>query len=309
MGVLQSIKDFGLIKVIDVKNTHENYYVQFLDYVYIRPGIDFSLDSDGTQTGIDKDVLVSSGLLSDEPINLEAEREQQFEELNSSIVSGETQYFDSGSITQMSLVLNKVLVEFEERKVDIDESLDPAHAVYNFLVKSIVDKIRTLAATNKEEFLEKNVLLRASADLIIKKEMPVAEVRLALLSKAIAAAKMILVRTRMGPGNFIMANRNILDMLNFGYSTDVYMYPEGVSDGTIHGLKKFVCDDLGSTVIVGRNGNDDEPGIRLISNDDEIENNIYFNNTDIAGTKIRYALGSFNKNDKYNYISFDLIVE
>jgi hypothetical protein len=62
--------------------------------------------------------------------------------------------------------------------------------------------------------------------------------------------------------------------------------------------------DLGDTVIIGRLGKNDEPGLILTSNDESLESNLFFNATDIAGVNIRYALDSYGSNSNTNYMSF-----
>jgi Rieske Fe-S protein len=290
MGVLDTIKELGIINVQDVKNTYENHYVQYLDYVYLKPGIEFG---DNPQTGIDVEQLKGEGLLSDEATYSST---SNFSRL------GEEGGIASAQMSTMSLVLNKVIVDFKDQKIELDQNLDTQIAVTEHLLKEIVFTIKDLAEKNMQESGETRDFTQTDEplNLIARK----------LLSKSLSSASLIVTRGRRGPGNFIIARKELIDLLSsLNQNTASYLYQFSPSDNNFAGLKKFVCDDLGDTVLIGRLGNNDEPGIRLISNEESLEKNIYFNETDIAGINIRYALGSFSDNDKRQYASFQFILK
>lgn len=292
MSILTTIESLGLVKVQNAKSTYGNHYVQFLDYVLIKPGIDFG---NNPQTGIDKEDLINNGSivlhLEDPEMDVPAE--------DSIFHGGIESMLNSQTYSRMSLVLNKVIVEFQSEDVKVQPGEDSEMVVINHLMKLIFLKIQELARTNKND-IEKSDNL--SLDYT---EVEGADVRRRLMSKLMSMSSLIATRGRRGPGTYVIAKREYIDLISATSSTAAFLYPLE-NDTTFGGLKLFVCNDLGNEIIVGRyESKSDSPGLQFISNDDSLEKNIFFNETDIAGINIRYSLASVSPNDKHNYISFN----
>jgi hypothetical protein len=286
--VLEQLKNFGLINVQPAKSTYGNHYIQYLDYTLVKPGIVFGANP---QTGIDKESLVNDGFIVP---HLEDPEE---------LTSGEESIFHSSverllnSSTHVSLVLNKVIVEFKAEDVKIEPGEDPISVVTEHLLKLTVAKIRELALINKNEIeLVENIKLDYQ-------EEAGDDIKRRLITRLLMASNLIATRSRRGHGTYVIAKRDTINLISQSEPTS-YVYQLEVFP-TISNLKLFVCNDLGDEIIVGRCGSTDEPGIQFISNEDSLEKNIFFNETDIAGINIRYALESFSPNDKHNYVSFN----
>lgn len=268
--------------------------MQYLDYIYLKPGIKFG---DNPQTGIDVEVLKKDGLMSEEAF------------YSTNRIDGEISEngISSAQISQMSLVLKKEIVDFEDHKIELNpevDLLDPQVAVYEHLLKKTVDLIKVLGEANAAEISKKEEFV---LDYEQKTEDTKSSVSRKILSKIMGASNMIAVSSRRGPGTFVIARKEIIDIIStYSQNTSSYVYPYSPEEDTFVGLKMFVCNSIGDTILVGRNGSDDEPGLRLLSNDESLENGIYFNNTDIAGVNVRYKLGSFSENDKRQYIAFKI---
>lgn len=288
--ILKQISSLGLIHVSDVKSTYGTNYIQYLDYILIKPGIDFGANP---QTGIDTESLIKDGRVL---TNINDTEDVMFE--GKLDLSNKIGY--SESVPRLSLVLNKVLVDFKQEDVKIEAGEDSEIVVLQYLLKSIISKMKVLARQSKEETLIKE---NVKFDLEEFVDDTAGITKRRLISKILASSNMIAVKTRRGPGQYVIANRDTISILS-SYESVSYIY-QLENSPALAGLKLYVCDDLGDTVIVGRCGEGDEPGIKLVSNEDSLEKNIYFNNTDIAGINIRYALDSFGPNDKCNYMSFD----
>ena len=291
MSILTAIESFGLVKVQNAKSTYGNHYVQFLDYVLIKPGVDFG---NNPQTGIDKENLINDGSII---VHLE-DPEMDVPEEESIFHGGIERMLNSKKMTQLSLVLNKIIVEFKSEDVKVQPGEDPETVVVHHLMKLIVLKIQELARINKDD-IEKSENISLDYN-----EKEGDYVRRKLMSKIMSVSSLIATRCKRGAGTYVIAKREYIDLISTNESTAfVYLLENVVS---FAGLKLFVCNDLGNEIIVGRCDTSSEaPGLQFISNDDSLEKNIFFNETDIAGINIRYSLASVSPNDKHNYISFN----
>lgn len=325
MGILSTIKELGLVRVQDVKSTYENHYIQYLDYVLVNPGIKFDINpATGVQTGLDKEKLVNDGLISISPEIPDEVKDylNPAEEATSDVKdylnpSGEfrtlADQLDSPAISQLSLVLNKVLVEFKNEELHVEAGDEPSRVVLEYLLKDIISNIKRLAEINKKEFLKeietasvkRNEQITFSYDFEEIEPLDMKILRKKLMAKTLTYSSYISKKCRRGPANLIIANKRIIDLMEFPWSSESYVYAVEKRGDNVGGFKKFVCEDLGDTVIIGRLGNLNEPGLTLVSNDESLENNIFFNATDIAGINIRYALDSYSPSDKFSYLSFD----
>lgn len=314
MGALDAIKSLEIVQVSEVDNLDQNHYVQYLEYVDVVKDVKLTKPSTPGQS-VYVDDLLDDGFI--DPST------------HSKIKHGEQGEAEIPMVS-LSLVLQKVIVDFQDEKVETSPGEDPQTAVVDFLLKKIILKIRELAAINKAE-LEKqynsslnNWLTEETPDqkflgtveqrtelLDYKfKEEEKAEnvfggiLRRKLISKILRASNTIATRTRIGPGTFVIAKREYIDSIS-KYSPNRYLYPLEFQT-TVSNMKMLVCDDLGDEVIVGRLGTTEEAGIKLISNNDSLEKNLTFNETDISGVNIRYALDSYGPKSYANYMSFKL---
>lgn len=272
MGILDSIKGLEIIQVSEVDNLSENHYVQYLDFIDVVKDI--------TVGGKPKDPLFVETLLDDGFID---------KETSSAMKRGSDEEFNM-PVMSLSLALHKVLVEFKTENIELKDAGEPHAAVYYHLVKNIVSTIKELALISKNEMNVTDYKIEEGDDF-----------RRKLVSKILLCSNMIQSRSRRGPGSFVLAKREYIEAAS-AYKPNTYLYP--LEFHPIANLKMFVCDDLGDEIIVGRCGTKEEPGIRLISNADALEKDLTFNETDISGINIKYALGAFSPNDKQNYLSF-----
>jgi len=291
MGALDAIKSLDIIQVSEVENLQQNHYVQYLEYVDVVKDVKLGKPSTPGQS-VYVDDLLDDGFI--DPATHE-----------------QIKYGEQGQVeipmVSLSLVLQKVIVDFSDEKVETNAGEDPQTAVIDFLLKKVVLKIKELAAINKAEFEKES----PSLDYKFKEEESGDHenvfgglFRRKLISKIVRAASVIAVRTRIGPGTFIIAKREYIDAIS-KYSPTRYLYPLEFQT-TISNMKMLVCDDLGDEVLVGRLGTSEEAGIKLISNNEALEKNLIFNETDISGISIRYALDSYGPKSYVNYMSFKL---
>ena len=281
MGILDYFKGLGLIHVSKVDNVDTNNYIQFLDYIDVVK--DVKLGGEITPSKkIIMDDLQDDGFI--DPL-VRMEYTSLEKEVEMPVIS-------------MSLVLNKILVEFKEVELSVKAEEDPSFVVAKHLEREIISKIKEFALETKEAFNKENEKLSTyveqSGDIIQRK----------LISKVLSLSNMIAAKGRRGPGTFVIASKKIIDLMSdynggFLYKKEVY---------NITGLTYFVCDELENEVIVGRCGEPDtESSIRLVSNDEALEKNILFNSTDISGIKIKYALETVSPSVKNNYVSFTYV--
>ena len=315
--ILEYIDSLGLINVQSVKSTYGNQYVQYLDYVLVNPGIDFGTNP---QSGIDADKLFEGGFIIPhlnspdiidpiedraqfvEPTNI-WDSENGFANLKPSdgLDEWKEKNLNSATASHISLVLNKEKIEFTQEDIKVEPGEDPILSVGMYLEKKIIAKIRELALESKKEFTD--IVHPDGKKSIDYNEIAGDNLRRKLFSKIMTVSSAIATRSRRGPGQYVIAKREYIDLLS-GDEPTSYIYKMQHSQ-TFSNMQLFVCNDLGDEIIVGRRSASNETGIRLISNEDSLEKNIFFNNTDIDGINIRYALDSFSPNDKNNYMSFN----
>lgn len=285
MGALDIIKSLNLIQVSNIEDLNEHRFLQYLDYVDVVKDIKIG----GTYKDYPKSVYVDD-LLEDGFIDPETSKKLKTEESEEMEIP----------MVSLSLVLRKVLLEFKDEHVDLSAGEDPQNVVVDFLLKKSIAKIKELAAISKIEFDNSIKDKESTLDSKIEGDNLSAKI----ISKILRATNIIARRTRRGPGTFVIAKREYLDEIS-KYKPQRFLYPLEFNTN-ISNLKMLVCDELGDEIIVGRSGSSEEAGIRLTSNDESLEKNLTFNETDISGVNIRYALDSYGPQSHLNYISFKI---
>jgi hypothetical protein len=167
--------------------------------------------------------------------------------------------------SELKLKIGKVVIpEYDAQlKLKYQDDVEPAdidEQIINFYLEYITDKMLSTA--------------HDATDLDI--EMGVENSGRRLISKLISAATMVAVRGRRGPGNFAIMNGRNFDALPPTFNApNLFLYQRKSERISIPNLQIYLCDSIGDTILVGRKGGSDEPGIFFKSDEIKVDDYIY----------------------------------
>ncbi len=180
---------------------------------------------------------------------------------------------------------------------------DPSVKIQQHISKDVFEALHRLSLLNKEEASEH---YPTGFDLTLTGDDPRSDKR-KVVSRVLTASNMIATRARRGSATFVIIDQEYVDYLRYDVPDDTYFMTLDALGTFLGGLEIFVSRKLGNTVIVGRCPRDpSEPGLHVVTTDDDISGDIVMLDNDIAGVDVKYMLAETGKHPQQGYLQFNI---
>jgi len=192
----------------------------------------------------------------------------------------------------LGLGLKAKSIELEYKDVEAKPGEDIELVVANKILSEIIKAMRKIAISNTMKYAPAQEYLNLTNS---------ENVKYSLITRTVAMSNHVAVIGRRGPANFVIASKDTLMKMIDPDKSELLV--ETLSfDTRLAGMKMLVCDELGSTVLVGRKPIDlTEPSVTCFTNAKALSN-FSFDNLDIIKSRVGYKVDSFGS--ILSYMSF-----
>lgn len=205
--------------------------------------------------------------------------------------------------TVLSLHTFIKMVPSQTHNITCGADEDPLMKIQQHISKDVFEALHCLSRLNKEEASEH---YPTGFDLTLTGDDPRSDKR-KVVSRVLTASNMIATRARRGPATFVIIDQEYVDYLRYDVPDDTYFFTLDSLGRFLGGLEIFVSRKLGNTVIIGRCPKDpSEPGLHMVTTDDDISGDIVMLENDIAGVDVKYMLAETGKHPHLGYLQFDI---
>lgn len=212
-----------------------------------------------------------------------------------------------GGYATLNMKLKTADISLSEITEPTPKDKDIDFIVRTSLLKSIIRNLHGLSLKHKQEAEEKHI---KSLDIDISDTSDSSVNK--LIARILMCSNLIYNANRRGPANFIIASLDILNFINTQLSSEYVYVPEYNLSNTI---RFIACEELGNTVIVGRNNdpkNQPIAGLHFLSKEGLLPDSNKLTEEkllqdDVTSVDMKYALVDLGKTAHHNYIQFDVI--
>ena len=196
---------------------------------------------------------------------------------------------DGKDMKTLGLKAAQKFVELEYIVAEANPGEDIEVVVANKILSEVIDAMRKIAAVNTTKYAPTQEYLDLTNSENVKRS---------LIARVLEMSNFVATIGRRGPANFVIASKDTLMKMIDPDKSELFIETLSFVT-TLAGIKMLVCDELGTTVLVGRNpARLDEPSVTCFTNAKALSN-FSFDTLDSIKSRVGFKVDSYGSGLSY----------